>query len=357
MMMNMLTAAATLADHALLARVRILAIRERDATVELIVHLAELDTRKVLLAEAHSLFSFCRDVLRLSEHAAYNRIEAARAVRRFPVILERLANGSVNLTTVRLLAPHLTAENHQAVLADAAGRSKREVEVLVARLSPRPDVPAVIRKLPMPQRPAERPTTPPLPNSPRNESASPAPPAPRSAVVPLAPSRFSLQVTLGQEAHDDLRRLQDLLCLEIPDGDPARIVERALSLLRQDVEKKKRAATERPRPSRGTAAGSRDIAANVERAVWRRDGNRCAFLGRSGRRCAETRFLQLHHIDAYALGGEKTVEQLSVRCRRHNVYESELIFGPHDPSIVRESARRDGGAPTAKATRRPEIPG
>jgi hypothetical protein len=37
--------------------------------------------------------------------------------------------------------PHLTAENHCEVLAQAAGKSKRDIEELVARLSPQPPVP------------------------------------------------------------------------------------------------------------------------------------------------------------------------------------------------------------------------
>ena len=94
-MMNMLTAAAALTDYALLSRVKVLADRERRPTVELVAHLAELENRKVLQAEAHSLFSFCRKVLCLSEHSAYNRIAAARAVRAFPVILDKLNDGSL----------------------------------------------------------------------------------------------------------------------------------------------------------------------------------------------------------------------------------------------------------------------
>jgi hypothetical protein len=151
-------------------------------------------------------------------------------------------------------------------------------------------------------------------------------------VEALAPARFALHVTLGQEAHDDLRRLQDLLCREVPNGDPARIVERALALLRKDVERKKCAATHRPRKSPGTAPHSRTIAAAVERAVRERDGHRCAFVGRRERRCEATRFLEIHHLDPHALGGGKTVEELSLRCRRHNVYESELYFGPYKPT-------------------------
>ena len=106
-----------LSDAELIARVNALAARERDATALLVAHLAELDTRDVHLRAGHSsLFAYCRDALALSEHEAYNRIEAARAARRFPVILEMLADGSVSLTSVRLLAPHLTPDNHRSVL-------------------------------------------------------------------------------------------------------------------------------------------------------------------------------------------------------------------------------------------------
>ncbi|MGQ0548284.1 MAG: hypothetical protein ACT4PY_01245, partial [Armatimonadota bacterium] len=93
-----LSTVAQLSDHDLLARVKDLAQREREATVALIVHLAELDERRLYLAEGYSsLFKYCTDVLHLSEHAAYNRIETTRAVRRFPVLLEHLAAGCVTL--------------------------------------------------------------------------------------------------------------------------------------------------------------------------------------------------------------------------------------------------------------------
>jgi hypothetical protein len=92
-------------------------------------------------------------VLGLSEWEAYNRIEVARAARRFPMILDLLAEGSVGLTTVKLLAPHLTSENHGEVLASARGKTKTEVQEIVARLAPRPDVPTSIRRVP--QSPSE----------------------------------------------------------------------------------------------------------------------------------------------------------------------------------------------------------
>ena len=122
---DILTSLRQLSDGELVARVNDLAARERDATALLVAHLAELDTRDVHLRAGYgSLFAYCRTALALSEAEAYNCVEAARAARRFPVILERLAEGSVNLTTVRLLAPHLTEANHREVLDAARGKGR-----------------------------------------------------------------------------------------------------------------------------------------------------------------------------------------------------------------------------------------
>src|SRR5258705_13404088 len=75
-------------------------------------------------------------------------MEAARAARRFPCLLEGLADGELTLTAVGLLAPYLTPENVASVLQDARYKSKREIERLAAALSPKPMVPSVVRKLP-----------------------------------------------------------------------------------------------------------------------------------------------------------------------------------------------------------------
>jgi hypothetical protein len=114
-----------LADHALLAEAHRLVDHERHATAQLIALLIELDARRLYLREGYSsLFSYCTQALHLSEHAAYNRIATARAARRFPVIIDMLADGSINLTTVTVLAAELTTENHREVLEAARHRSK-----------------------------------------------------------------------------------------------------------------------------------------------------------------------------------------------------------------------------------------
>lgn len=141
-----------LTDRALLAEAQRLVAHERQATAQVIALLMELDARRLYLGEGYSsLFLYCTQVLHLSEHATYGRIEAARAARRFPVILDLLADASITLTTVTLLASELTPENHRAVLEGARHKSKRDVMLLVAALHPRPAVPSVVRKLPAPK--------------------------------------------------------------------------------------------------------------------------------------------------------------------------------------------------------------
>jgi 5-methylcytosine-specific restriction endonuclease McrA len=90
----------------------------------------------------------------------------------------------------------------------------------------------------------------------------------------------------------------------------------------------------------------RHIPNAVKRAVWQRDGGQCAFVvGRTGRRCSERIFLEFHHIHPHALDGPATVENISLRCRRHNQYEAELIFGPRDPSTVSEARESYSSGP------------
>jgi hypothetical protein len=136
-----------------------------------------------------------------------------------------------------------------------------------------------------------------------------------------------VQFTIGAATREKLCRVQGLLRREIPDRDPGAIFDRALDLLLEDVARKKLAAVRKTRPRSGTNTRSRHVPAPVKRAVWVRDGGRSAFVAANGRRCTERVFLEFHHRDAHDLGGEATVANISLRCRAHNVYEAEMVFG------------------------------
>src|SRR4029453_2077503 len=160
-------------------------------------------------------------------------------------VLDLLAAGALSLATVRLLRPHLTEENHLAVLSRPSGRGRQDVLELIAELAPRPDVAPSVRKLPttLPPPVSASLPMPPLPTAavvPGPEPAPPIltpPPARRPVVEPTSPGRYRVQFTIGKESHDKLRRLQALLRREIPSGDPGAIFDRAVALLLEKGER------------------------------------------------------------------------------------------------------------------------
>jgi 5-methylcytosine-specific restriction endonuclease McrA len=113
-----------------------------------LAHLAEVDARGAYRDWAcDTLAAYCIYELRLSEDEAQRRCRAARVAREFPVLFGMLADASIHLTGILLLAPYLTEENHREVLARARYRRKREIERLVAELAPARDVPALVEPL------------------------------------------------------------------------------------------------------------------------------------------------------------------------------------------------------------------
>jgi len=298
----------------------------------------ELDIRRLYLGEGYSsLFTYCTQALHLAEGAAYNRIEAARAARRFPAVLTALEDGSVTLTAIRLLAPHLTADNHQHLLASACHKGKREIELLVASLRPMPAVASTIRKLPEPRRVLlldAHGDAAPTAAAPSQPVVAPPTTTPPPMVIPLAPERYKVQFTISRETQEKLRRVQALARHAIPSGDPAEIFDRALTLLLENLERRRCAAGTSPRAAQGAVDGSRHhIPAAVKREVWRRDDGRCAYTGRDGR-CTERSFLEYHHVQPYAAGGTATTANIELRCRAHNAYEASLFWGLEREHVV-----------------------
>ena len=339
----------SIADQDLLDAVQRAAASERGATVELLALLGEVDARGLYLAEGcASLFTYCTQVLHLSEHAAYHRIEGARVARRFPRVLELLSSGALTLTTVALLRPIMTPANADAVLDAAVFKSKREIEVLVAGFAPKPDVQTMVRRIPVVTlSPLQFDTLPaiadpqtaaadgdaapenaaPVSRNSRNELLSSVAP-PRPLATPLATDRYLIRLTVSADTHAKLRRAQDLLRHAIPSADPAAVLDRALTMLVDHLDRVRAGHAQRPpqRQASAVSGHSRRIPRAVRRAVWKRDDGRCTFAGPHGR-CTETAWLEFHHLVAFARGGPTDAANLTLRCRAHNQFEGRRQFG------------------------------
>ncbi|GAF87455.1 unnamed protein product, partial [marine sediment metagenome] len=285
------------------------------------------------------------------------------------------------LSAIMQLAKHLTDENHRGLLARARHKSSREIDLLVAELAPRPDVPSRIRALPRPagsvvcsepeaeSKPADACSS----QGPEQDMASCSPGAPNvptqnaptarrphGQVLALAPRRFKLEVTVDQQTHDKLRMLQDLLGHQLPSADPAIIVCRAIDRLLDDTLKKKAAITDQARrrdrrseqcTDRRGDRRTRAIPAAIRREVWQRDGGRCTFVDQQGRRCRGTRCIEYHHENPYGKGGQHEAGNIALRCRAHNRYQADLDFGRE---FMRDKRHRNSPH-SARNTRGPLV--
>src|SRR6187399_3071445 len=318
-------------DHTLLSQFGVLVRRDREGNANLLRHIDAIDRRQLWAQSGYpSMFAFCVTRYHMSESTAGKRIGAARTARRFRSLFTMVARGEIHLSGIHRLKAHLTRENHEHVLAAAKHKTIREIEELVARLAPQPDVPATLRALPT------RTTSAPAAPAP---SASPPMPVPRRSPdpAPLSPGRYKLQLTLGENARNKLKQLQDLLAHQIPNGDPAAIVERALDALLTQVHKRKTGITAKPRTQKAkprstatvtaTAQRTRYIELAERREVWTRDEGRCGFVGEDGHRCNETRGLQFGHMHPWAKGGPDTAINLGLRYQGHNAWEADRDYG------------------------------
>jgi hypothetical protein len=208
-------------------------------------------------------------------------------------------------------------------------------------------------------------------------------PAPPSR---LEPQRYKVQFEASEEYVELVEKAKALLSQTAPRVDLGELHLRALRALVTELERKKYAATDRPRqraahttatqpatPSvaepapdgqlaGGDAAQSghdpeprsqlehgsecprqrgRHVPAALRRAVFERDEGRCTFRSDSGERCRETAHLELHHLVPFARGGEHRLDNLTLRCRAHNALAAEQDFGRNFVALARDSSQHE----------------
>ncbi len=392
-----------LSHDQLLIQLRDLIQRDHTLEAELIAYLAEVDARRLYLEQAcPSMFHYCVHVLHFAEGVAYKRITVARATREFPKLLVALEQGRLHLTAASLLAPHLNRECATEWLEAACHKTAREIKQWIANRKPKADVKTSIRKSPTARltadmskgaAPSERgPTRASVTGLPRTvprhaaaaadrivpDASAPTTAAPRVAAqgnrtssAPLGANRYCVRFTIDAVVHEELQELRALLRHQIPDGDVAKIIGRAVHALLEQARRQKRGACSPARVSRSSQASampgpgfsaatagtdtstpasgaitpapeapskrpSRKIPTAIRRAVWERDGGRCSYVSRKGRQCGARDFLEFHHQVPWARCREHRESNIQLRCRSHNQHAAELDFGAQHMAACRK---------------------
>ncbi len=334
-----------------------------------VAHLAEVEARRLhLRLGCSSLYDYCRKRLALSDYEAFVRIAAARVARQFPIVFGMLDRRELHLTAVCEVREFLTPDNHRDLLGEVSSKTKLQIREVLARRFPRADLPTSIKKLP--------------------------------ALDPLSPGRYRLLLTLSATQKGKFERAGELLSHSNPSGDLAVVLERALDLLIERLEKRQFGALlslpaiskldspEPPtnKPPRASKLDSPEPPANkpprasqlqasnrqrsestadsgasnqpaqqkprkhlcqgLRRELLEREGASCTFTGTDGSRCGARAFLQFHHRQAWARGGADTADNLTLLCRAHNRLLAEQDFGrAHIEKVI---ASR-GGEPRGEA--------
>lgn len=359
-----------LGDHQLLSELAILVGRGNALTADLLAHLAELDDRGLHLQLGFaSLFAYCLERLRMSESAAGRRIAAARVCRKYPQAFAYVARGDLHLSAVCALGPHLSPDNASELFTACVGKSRRQVDSLLAERFPKPDVPDSIRRLALVVKQAGEVIASAQPGSMSPGSMSPGPMSPGpvlpgsrasssragarrlARVEPLSTDRYGFHFTGDGGLRGKIELARALSGHRLASRDLATLVELAFDSLIRDLEKGRFAVGRKPRgkvasdavvadppsqavdcrtpalPPGETTRRARRVPAAIAREVYERDGGRCAFIARGGRRCESRFMLELDHERPWALGGESTAGNLRLCCRAHNQESAKGVFG------------------------------
>jgi 5-methylcytosine-specific restriction endonuclease McrA len=178
------------------------------------------------------------------------------------------------------------------------------------------------------------------PSLPAEKDPSSVPVRPGS-IEPLSPARFKIQFTASARLRDQLGRLQVLMRSQVPDGDLAALIEAAVTEKVERLEAKRLARVAAPRKQLAETSvvpTTRQVPAAVKRAVDQRDSGQCRYVDQQGRRCGARHGLEFHHRRPFGLGGDHSVDNISLLCAAHNGRLAEVDYGRE--AMARHRRRR-----------------
>ena len=285
-----------LSDEGLLAQTKNLAAEERRITTEVLLHLREVERRRLYASRGFSsLFAYCVQELKYSESSAQRRIASMRLLREMPQIEEQIQTGELTLSVISQAQTffkneNLTPEKKTEVLEKLENKSSREAEKILVGMAKKPVVP-------------------------------------RERVKPVSPEQSELKFVVSEEMLRDLEKLKGLLAHQMPQPSLAELFQFAVKLALKKLDPAQK--TEKPLPaSEVHSATTRWVPTSIKTQIWKRDQGRCTYVDpKSGRKCGSNFRLEMDHAKPFSLGGETSPENLRLLCRTHNQLEARNWLG------------------------------
>jgi hypothetical protein len=300
---------------------------ERRVQVEFLIALAEFDLRELYLVLGYpTLWEYCMRELHLCKGSTFKRTHSVALIQRFPQVCQVLREGKLCMTTLVELEDVLTAENFDAVIVQAAFKTKEEVQQLKAAMK----APAELQRDTVRRAPKR---TIPAPAAQKLPIAAPTvAPTPTALVDEPRPIRFEpvsaddwfMHARLCDRVMAKMRRARELASHAIPNGEWEAVLEAMADCFIEQHEKRRAAKTDKPRRKAKPSSNAHYVPAEVQRIVWERDDGRCTWVGADGHRCGSLWQVEFDHIDPH---GPSTPENVRLLCRRHNRLHAEHCYG------------------------------
>ena len=340
-------------DEQLLSETEVLNLKENKLKAQVIIHLIEIEDRELHLQQGcGSLFSYCQEILRLSESAAGRRIAAARAIRKFPDLYALLVDQRISLATLSLVASNLTPKNKSELLANVVDKSKREVECYLASISDKPTKMVERIKPVTVNKPEPKITYPNVTTttatvnacSHQQSNSTNTVNCEKNEEYEVEELRFELRFSISDDLMEQFKESLQLLSGKYPKGATiedafAEFVKLFLDKNSPKRREERRQASKKSNPcveSAPEAGGksmtgenkkpTRYISLEKRDQVWLRDEGRCTYIN-NDKRCTCTHDLEIDHIEPFAIFKNNDISNLRLRCRAHNLYSAKKFFG------------------------------
>lgn len=295
-----------LADEALISKIKNLVSIERKLTQVMILHIAELDRRKLYLRMAYSsLYDYLTQEIGYSEGAAQRRIDAARLCQSVPELAQKIESGTIKLSQVSHMqkicrqvkkesGQIVSTQVRQIILEKLENKNSAATQTIVAealKIEPRQE--EILKK-----------------SFQADESVR--------VELTFSKDEFALieqaQAMLSSKTNGGLKDaflelVQDFLKNRLPKTDKTNNLMASPDNKDKDLQNSLTLST-------ATAA----VTLKTKKVIHHRD-QFCQFKNTStGKICGSKYFLEVDHIQPRFAAGDNSFENLRLLCRNHNQF-------------------------------------
>jgi hypothetical protein len=312
-------------------------LKERQISLESVALIGELERRNAAVNMNMTSERFAAYV-ELTPNQYWKRAQAARVIRFFPQALEMAKADETQVSHLALISSRITQANAELLLAGIKGKSKREVEGLLSRvasdgrlLDKEPEVELRVKLTKSQLEVLDR----------AREVLS------HGGHVPSLPEIMVKALGDLLDRRDPLRKAERAAARKekADAASPGKEVTQVMDVV-GDIPSPGKGSDDVESDQAGRASPGKEartyrptVPAAIRHAVWLRDGGRCTWQRPDGSRCNERSMLELDHIKMWCRGGEHELDNLTLRCRRHNQFAADQELGAEFMSGARSSNR------------------